>query len=60
MRTVCGGTFWVASRVSSTVSNFKWEHGISLETLQQERASFGDDAGTRGFSRVVAGFSSYD
>ena len=60
VRMICHGTFWVASRVSSTVSNFKWEHGISLEILQQERASFGYDAGTRGFSRVTVGFSSYD
>ena len=56
---ICHGTFWVASRVSSTVSNFKREHGISLETLQRERASSGDGGGIRGFSRVAAGFSSY-
>ena len=33
---------------------------ISLETLQWERASSRDDLGTRGFLRVMAGFSSYD
>ena len=40
------GTFWVASRVSSTISNFKRERGISLETLQWERASSRDDGGS--------------
>ena len=34
-RPVCLGTFCVASRVWSTVSNLKMEHGIALETLQQ-------------------------
>ena len=60
MRPVCWGTFWVASRVSSTVSNFKREHEISLETLQREGASSHDNRGTSWFSRVAAGFSSYD
>ena len=32
-RPVCLGTFWFASRVPSTVSNFKTERGTSLETL---------------------------
>ena len=37
------------SRVSSTVSNFKSERGISLEMLQQERASSRDDRDTLWF-----------
>jgi len=45
--------------MSSTVSNFKREQGIFLEMLQQERASSLDVGGPSGFSRVVAGFSSY-
>ena len=60
MRPVCRGTFWVASRVSSTISNFKTERWISLETLQREVASSHDDGEPRGFSRVAAGSSSYD
>ena len=32
--------------MSSTISNFKRERGISLETLQRERASYHDDRGT--------------
>ena len=60
VRQVCRGTFWVASRVSSTVSNFKRERGISLEMLQQERASSRMMGEPRGFSGVAAGFSSYD
>ena len=43
---ICQGTFSVASKVSSTISNFKRERGISLETLQGERASSGNDWGT--------------
>ena len=60
MRLVCPGTFWVASRVSSTVSNFKRERGISLETLQQEGASSHDDGGTSWFFSSCGGISSYD
>ena len=60
VRAVCRGTFWVASSVSSTVSNFKRERGISLETLQREGASSHDDSGTSWFFPVVAGFSKYD
>ena len=59
VRPVCPGTFLVASRMSSTVSNFKRERGISLEKLQWESASSRNDGGPRGFSRVAAGFSSY-
>ena len=46
VRPVFRGTFWIASRVSSILSNFKRERGISLETLQQERASSRDVGGT--------------
>ena len=46
VRQVCRGTFWVASRVSSSISNLKREQGISLETLQREGASSHDDPGT--------------
>ena len=60
VRLVCCGAFWVASRVSSTISNFKRESGISLQTLQREEASSHDDGGTSWFSQVAAGFSSYD
>ena len=49
MRLVCQGTFWVASRESSTVSNFKRERGISLETLQQEGVSSHYDGGNSWF-----------
>ena len=35
--------------MSNTVSNFKRERGISLETLQRERASSRDDGGTSWF-----------
>ena len=55
MRKVCWGTFWVASRVSSTVSNLMSERGISLETLQQERASYRDDGGTSWFFSSCVG-----
>ena len=46
--------------MSSTFSNFKMERGISLEMLQRKRASSDDDREPHGFSRVAAGFSSYD
>jgi len=49
VRPVCQGTFWVSSKVSSTVLNFKRERGISLETLQRERSSYHDDEGTSWF-----------
>ena len=35
--------------MSSTISNFKREREISLEMLQLERASSGDDGGTSWF-----------
>ena len=40
------GDFLGASRVSSPVSNFKRERGISLEMLQWERVSSRNDRGT--------------
>ena len=39
------GNFLSASRVSSTVLNFKRERAISPETLKWERASARDDGG---------------
>ena len=53
MRKVCWGTFWLASRMFSTVSNFKREHGISLKTLQW--ASSPDDGGTSCFVSSCSG-----
>ena len=55
MRLVCQGTFWVASRESSTVSNFKREHGISLETLHQEGVSSHYDGGNSWFFSSCGG-----
>ena len=40
--------------MSRTVSNFKRELGISLETLQQERASSRDVGGTSWFFSICA------
>ena len=60
MRPVCQGTFWVASSVSSTVSNFKRERGIFLEMLQGKELHLAMTGQPRGFSRVVVGFLSYD
>ena len=41
--------------MSRTISRLKWECGISLETLQQKRASSRVESESPGFSRVVAG-----
>ena len=60
VRMVCRGTFWVASSVSSTVLNFNRERGISPETLQLKGPHLATTGEPRGFSRVVAGFSSYN
>jgi len=49
------GTFCVASRVSTTISNFRRESGISGETLQWERASSGNDGGTVWFFSSCGG-----
>ena len=46
--------------MSSTVSNFKGERGISLELLQWERASSSDDGGTSWFFSVASRCSSHD
>ena len=44
--TSMSGNFLRCIKVSSTVSNFKSKRGISLETLQWEKASSRDDGGT--------------
>ena len=49
------GTFSVASKVSSTISNFKRDRGISLETLEWERASSRDDGETSWFFSSCGG-----
>ena len=49
------GTFLVAPMVSNTILNFKRELGISLETLQWEKASSRDDGGTSGFFSSCCG-----
>ena len=49
MRPVCQGTFCVASRLPSTISNFKTARGSSLETPSRERASSCDGGGTTWF-----------
>ena len=41
--------------MSSTISNFKRDPGISLVTLQQERASSLDDGGTSWFFSSCSG-----
>ena len=43
-----------------TVSPFRAEQGTSLETASRARASSCQEVGTTLFSRVAAGFSSYD
>ena len=54
------GTFWVASRVPSAVSNFKTERGTSPEMLYGKELHLAMTGEPRGFSQVVAGFSSND
>ena len=49
VRLVFRGNFWLSSSMSSTVSNFQRDSGISFETLQWERASSCDDGGTTCF-----------
>ena len=41
--------------MSSTISNFKRERGISFEMLQRERASSRDDGGTSWFYSSCSG-----
>ena len=48
-RPVCRGNLSVASRLPSTVSNFKTARGTSLETRSRERASSCDGRGTTWF-----------
>ena len=54
-RPVCRGTLWVASRLPSTVSNFKTARGTSLETPSRERASSCDGGGTTWFFSSCGG-----
>ena len=60
VRLVCCGTFGVTSRVSSTVSNFKREHGISLEMLSEKGPYLAMTGKLGRISRVVEGFSRYN
>ena len=39
VRPLCQGTFWVASRLSSTVSNFKRDLGVTLKVHPRSQAS---------------------
>ena len=55
-----GGLLRVAGRLSGTVSPFRAEQGASLESPWRARASSCQEVGTTCFSRVAAGFSSYD
>ena len=55
VRPVGWGTFLVASKVSSAISNVKTERGTSLEKLYQERASSCDDGGTSWFFSSCGG-----
>ena len=57
---ICQGTFSVASKVSSTVSNFKREHGISLEMLSGKGPYLTMTGKLGRISRVVEGFSRYN
>ena len=54
------GNFEIASRVPSTVSHFKTESGTSLESCRGQGPRLALMGEPRGFSRVSAGFSSYD
>ena len=55
VRPVGWGTFLVASKVSSAISNVKTERGTSLEKLYQERASSCNDGGTSWFFSSCGG-----
>ena len=55
VRPVCRGTFWVASRVPSSVLTFKTERGTSLVKPSWERASSCDDGGTTWFFSSCGG-----
>ena len=54
------GNFEIASRVPSTVSHFKTESGILLSRCSGQGPHLALMGDPRGFSRVSAGFSSYD
>ena len=54
-RLVCRGNLWVASRLPSTVLNFKMARGTSLEMTSRERASSGDGGGTTWFFSCCGG-----
>ena len=60
VRPVCWGTFGVASRVPSTVSHFKNERGTTLRRCSGKVPHIAMMGQPLGFSRVTAGFSSYD
>ena len=60
VRPICQGTFWVSSRVSCTISKLKTERGISLKMLCGKELHLAMTGEPHGFSRVAAGFSSYD
>ena len=55
VRPVYQGTFGVASRVQSTVSQVKMERGTSFETLYRIRASSCDYEGTTWFFSSCSG-----
>ena len=60
VRTVCRGTFWVASRLSTTVSNSRGNVGFLLRGCSGKGPHLTMMGKPRGFSRVEVGFSSYD
>ena len=60
VRLVCWGTFWVASRVPSTVLNSRLNVGLLLRRCSGKGLHLAMTGEPRGFSRVVAGFSSFD
>ena len=51
----CLGTFWVAGRLSGTVSPFRAEQGTSLETPSRARASSCQELGTTWFFSSCGG-----
>ena len=60
VRLLCQGTFFIASRVSSAISNFKREHIISLEMISRKGPYLLMTGEPCGISQVAAGFLSYD
>ena len=59
-RQVCQGTFWVASRVPGTVRPSRQNVGLLLRRCRGKGLHLSMTWEQRGFSRVAAGFSSYD